>query len=271
MDGGPKKQETMVLAEPRVVVAIRDTFYMRHGKRVMDVALALVLLPILLPVMCADCSEHGPQGAVHLRTPARRPDTAVNLPATSSRPWSSTQTCASPKSCRQTPMRAQSGPATTSCATIHGSRASAASCARRASTSCRSFGTSCEVTCPSWDPRPRDARRAREIRRRGRGLLVRPPGGHGSVAGLGTRRGQLHGARHARRRLHRGHQSGPRRYDHRPDGPRAVEDVGAVNGVPSRGAHCIISKAADDPEKLVQSDMKSRERNATERRCLEYL
>ena len=45
MDGGPKKQETMVLAEPRVVVAIRDTFYMRHGKRVMDVALALCCCP----------------------------------------------------------------------------------------------------------------------------------------------------------------------------------------------------------------------------------
>jgi lipopolysaccharide/colanic/teichoic acid biosynthesis glycosyltransferase len=41
----------VALAEPRAVVAIRETFYTRHGKRVMDVALALVLLPILLPVM----------------------------------------------------------------------------------------------------------------------------------------------------------------------------------------------------------------------------
>lgn len=51
MDGGPKRQEAVALGEPRVVVAIRETFYTRHGKRVMDVALAMALLPILLPLM----------------------------------------------------------------------------------------------------------------------------------------------------------------------------------------------------------------------------
>lgn len=51
MDGRPKRQEAMELAEPRAFVAIRETFYTRRGKRVMDVALALALLPFLLPVM----------------------------------------------------------------------------------------------------------------------------------------------------------------------------------------------------------------------------
>lgn len=51
MDGGHKRQEAMAVAEPRDVVVIRDSFYTRRGKRVMDVALALALLPILLPVM----------------------------------------------------------------------------------------------------------------------------------------------------------------------------------------------------------------------------
>ncbi|ARU00903.1 sugar transferase [Yoonia vestfoldensis] len=51
MDGGPKRQDVIELAEPCAIVTIRDTFYTRYGKRVMDVALALVLLPILLPVM----------------------------------------------------------------------------------------------------------------------------------------------------------------------------------------------------------------------------
>lgn len=41
----------MELADARLVVAPAETFYVRHGKRLMDLALALVLLPILLPVM----------------------------------------------------------------------------------------------------------------------------------------------------------------------------------------------------------------------------
>lgn len=51
MDGGPKRQEAVALAEARVAVVPPDTFYTRYGKRAMDLALALVLLPILLPVM----------------------------------------------------------------------------------------------------------------------------------------------------------------------------------------------------------------------------
>lgn len=41
----------MALVEPSGVTGLRDSFYTRRGKRVMDVALALMLLPILLPVM----------------------------------------------------------------------------------------------------------------------------------------------------------------------------------------------------------------------------
>lgn len=51
MDGGAKRQEAMAVAELSGVVAARDSFYTRRGKRVMDVVLALTLLPILLPVM----------------------------------------------------------------------------------------------------------------------------------------------------------------------------------------------------------------------------
>lgn len=51
MDGGLPLKRAMAVSEPSGVVVIRDSFYTRHGKRVMDVALALALLPILLPVM----------------------------------------------------------------------------------------------------------------------------------------------------------------------------------------------------------------------------
>lgn len=51
MDGGAKRQEAVAAAEPHVVAGRSETFYVRRGKRAMDVALAVVLLPILLPVM----------------------------------------------------------------------------------------------------------------------------------------------------------------------------------------------------------------------------
>lgn len=53
MDGGPNKLELLGpdKLEPCVNASILETFYTRHGKRVMDVCLALALLPILLPVM----------------------------------------------------------------------------------------------------------------------------------------------------------------------------------------------------------------------------
>lgn len=57
MDGGPKRQDAMELAEPHAVVAISKTFYTRYGKRAMDVALAgslcIVLLPILITIAIA--------------------------------------------------------------------------------------------------------------------------------------------------------------------------------------------------------------------------
>ncbi len=49
MDGAPKRHEALSEAPARI--APPDTFYVRHGKRALDVALALVLLPVLLPVM----------------------------------------------------------------------------------------------------------------------------------------------------------------------------------------------------------------------------
>ena len=57
MDGGPKRQDAMELAEPRAVVAPAKTFYTQYGKHVMDVVLAgglsILLLPILLTIALA--------------------------------------------------------------------------------------------------------------------------------------------------------------------------------------------------------------------------
>ena len=49
MDGAPKRYEALAGAPARI--APPDTFYGRHGKRVLDGVLALALLPVLLPVM----------------------------------------------------------------------------------------------------------------------------------------------------------------------------------------------------------------------------
>lgn len=51
MDGAPQRHEGVDPTGLGPVASIRETFYTRYGKRGMDVALALVLLPILLPVM----------------------------------------------------------------------------------------------------------------------------------------------------------------------------------------------------------------------------
>lgn len=51
MDGAPQRHESVDPTGLGPVASIRETFYTRYGKRGMDVALALVLLPILLPVM----------------------------------------------------------------------------------------------------------------------------------------------------------------------------------------------------------------------------
>lgn len=49
MDGAPKRHEALAGAPSRI--APPGTFYVRRGKRVLDVALALALLPVLLPLM----------------------------------------------------------------------------------------------------------------------------------------------------------------------------------------------------------------------------
>jgi exopolysaccharide production protein ExoY len=49
VDGAPKRHEALAEAPARITPP--DTFYVRRGKRVLDVALALALLPVLLPVM----------------------------------------------------------------------------------------------------------------------------------------------------------------------------------------------------------------------------
>jgi exopolysaccharide production protein ExoY len=49
VDGAPKRQEAVAEAAARITPP--DTFYVRHGKRALDVALGLALLPVLLPVM----------------------------------------------------------------------------------------------------------------------------------------------------------------------------------------------------------------------------
>lgn len=51
MDGGAKLQETAETEEPSTAVIVRDSFYARRGKRVFDVVLSIVLLPIILPIM----------------------------------------------------------------------------------------------------------------------------------------------------------------------------------------------------------------------------
>jgi exopolysaccharide production protein ExoY len=52
MDGAPQAQATQArAAEAPTRSIVRETFYTRHGKRALDVALALTLLPLLLPVM----------------------------------------------------------------------------------------------------------------------------------------------------------------------------------------------------------------------------
>ena len=49
MDGGHQKAE--IRSNEAISVGPSNTFYIRYGKRAFDVTLALVLLPILLPVM----------------------------------------------------------------------------------------------------------------------------------------------------------------------------------------------------------------------------
>lgn len=49
MDGALETHEALSEAPARI--APPETFYVRHGKRILDVTLALALLPVLLPVM----------------------------------------------------------------------------------------------------------------------------------------------------------------------------------------------------------------------------